>query len=94
MDGLPGHVIRLSDGRLLCSYGRRKAPFGIRMCLSADAGRTWEIEDEIVVRDDLPNGDLGYPTAIEYDPKRVFVCYYCRDPAGITGIEGTYVELG
>jgi len=93
MDGLPGHVVRLSDGRLLCSYGRRKAPFGIRMCLSADGGRSWEIEGEIVVRDDLPNGDLGYATAIEYDAGRLFVCYYCQDSGGVTGVEGTWVDL-
>jgi hypothetical protein len=93
MDGLPGHVTGLSDGRLLCSYGRRKAPFGIRMCLSSDGGRTWDIEREIVVRDDLPNGDLGYATTIEYDPGRLFVCYYCQDPEGVTGVEGTYVDL-
>jgi hypothetical protein len=94
MDGLPGHVIRLSDGRLLCSYGRRKAPFGVRMCLSADGGRTWDIASEIVVRDDLPNGDLGYATTIEYDPGRLFTVYYCQEPDGITGVEGTWVDLG
>jgi len=92
MDGLPGHVIRLADGRLLCSYGRRKDPFGIRMCLSADGGRSWLIDDEIVVRDDLPNGDLGYATAIEYEPGRPFVCYYCQDD-GTTCVQGTWVDL-
>jgi hypothetical protein len=93
IDGLPGHVIKLSDGRLLCSYGRRKAPFGIRMSLSEDSGRTWMTEQEIVVREDLPNGDLGYPTTIEYEPGCLFVCYYCQDPDGITCVQGTYVDL-
>jgi len=92
MDGLPGHVIKLSDGRLLCSYGRRKDPYGIRMCLSDDDGRSWNIDNEIVVRDDLPNGDLGYATTIEYEPGRLFTIYYCQDE-GTTCVQGTYVEL-
>lgn len=93
MDGLPGHLLRLADGRVLCSYGRRKAPFGIRMSTSDDGGRTWRTDEEIIVRDDLPNGDLGYPTTIEYEPGRLFVCYYCQDPDGITCVRGTYVDL-
>jgi hypothetical protein len=92
-DGLPGHLVRLADGRLLCSYGRRKEPFGIRMSLSEDGGRTWPTDQEIVVRDDLLNGSLGYPTAIEYEPGRLFVAYYCEDTDGVTCVQGTYVDV-
>ena len=49
--------------------------------------------EEIVVRDDLPNGDLGYPTTIEYEPGRLFVCYYGQEPDGVTCVQGTYVDL-
>lgn len=38
--GHPGHLLVLRDGRLLCTYGRRTAPFGVRACLSADGGRS------------------------------------------------------
>ena len=93
MYGHPGHLLVLNDVRLLCSYGRREAPFGIRACLSEDGGRTWLIDDEIIVRDDLPNGDLGYPTTIEYEPGRLFVCYYGQHPDGVTCVQGTYVSL-
>ena len=91
--GYPGHLLVLSDGRLLCTYGRREAPFGIRACLSEDGGKTWLIDNEIVIRDDLPNGDLGYPTTIEYEPGRLFVCYYGQHPDGVTCVLGTYVNL-
>ena len=91
--GLPGHLLVLRDGRLLCTYGRRTAPFGIRACISADGGRTWQTDREIFVRDDLPNGDLGYPTTIEYAPGELFVCYYGQEPDGVTCIQGTYVSL-
>lgn len=93
IDGLPGHLLVLRDGRLLCSYGRRKEPFGIRLCLSEDGGRSWQSEREIVVRDDLPNGDLGYPTTVEYAPNRLFVCYYGQEPDGVTCVQGTHVLL-
>jgi len=94
MFGHPGHLLKLSDGRILCTYGRREAPFGIRAALSEDGGRTWLVDDEIVIRADLPNGDLGYPTTIEYAPGRLFVCYYGQEPDGVTCVQGTYVELG
>ena len=91
--GLPGHLLVLQDGRLLCTYGRRIAPFGIRACLSEDGGRTWEIDQEIVIRDDLPNSDLGYPVTIEYAPGQLFICYYGQDFDGVTCIQGSHVTL-
>jgi len=93
LDGHPGHLLVLRDGRLLCTYGRRKPPFGIRACISADGGRTWDVGNEVVVRDDMPNGDLGYPTSLEYDPGRLFVCYDGQEPDGVTCVQGTYVDL-
>ena len=93
MFGHPGHLLALSDGRLLCTYGLRKEPFGIRAALSEDGGRRWLTEAEIVIRDDLPNGDLGYPTTIEYEPGKLFCCYYGQEPDGITCVQGTYVTL-
>lgn len=91
--GFPGHLLTLADGRLLCTYGCRWEPFGVRMVLSADGGRSWDTEHEIVVRADLPNGDLGYPTTIEYEPGRLFCCYYGQEPNGVTCVQGTYVDL-
>lgn len=91
--GQPGQLFLLNDGRLLCTYGRRTAPFGIRVCLSEDGGRTWPPENEIILRDDLPNGDLGYPTTIEYEPGKLFCCYYGQTPDGVTCVQGTYLEL-
>lgn len=93
MDGLPGHLLCLRDGRLLCTYGRRKAPFGIRAALSGDGGRTWQTDREIVIRDDLPNGDLGYPTTIEYESGKLFCIYYGQQPDGVTCVLGTFLSL-
>ncbi len=93
LDGHPGHLGVLRDGRLLCTYGRRKEPFGVRACLSEDGGRSWQVGGEIVVRDDMRGWDIGYPTTIEYAPNRLFVCYYGEQPDGISCIQGTYVDL-
>ena len=52
MWGHPADVLALSDGRLVCAYGYRRPPFGVRACVSDDDGQTWDIEHEFVLRDD------------------------------------------
>ena len=93
MYGHPGHLLKAHDGRILCTYGRREAPFGIRASLSEDGGRTWTVDREIVIRDDMPNGNLGYPTTIEYEPGKLFCCYYGQTLDGVTCVQGTYLDL-
>ena len=89
--GFPSHCVGLEDGRVVIVYGRRRAPFGIRAIVSADDGRTWS--DEIVIRADLPNGNLGYPAVLEYAPGRLFTAYYGEADDGVTCIQGTYFEV-
>ncbi|MCP4639091.1 MAG: exo-alpha-sialidase, partial [bacterium] len=47
--GYPPHLICLDNGWLVVSYGRRKEPFGERACISKDEGKTWDVENEIVL---------------------------------------------
>lgn len=75
MLGFPPHLLVLSDGRLLCSYGRRTAPFGQRAMVSED-GITWNHAAEITLRNDAPNHDLGYPVSIETKPGEILTFYY------------------
>lgn len=75
MLGFPPHLLTLSDGRLLCTYGRRAKPYGQRAMISAD-GVTWNHAAEITLRDDAPNHDLGYPASIELSPGRILTTYY------------------
>jgi len=75
MLGFPPHLLVLSDGRLLCSYGRRTPPFGQRAMISDD-GITWNHASEITLRDDAPNHDLGYPVSIETTPGEILTFYY------------------
>jgi hypothetical protein len=89
MWGCPPHVLPLADGRLLCVYGRRRPPYSVRGCVSQDGGRSWDIAEEIVVRGDLPNRNLGYPSSVLVAPGRVFTVYYAEDGEGVTCIQGT-----
>lgn len=91
--GKPPHLLRLRDGRVLVTYGYRHAPFGQRACLSHDGGQTWG--HEIVLRDDAPNGDLGYPASVEMDDGRILTVYYQIDqPGEKTCLMSTHWTLG
>jgi len=84
--GAPGDLVRLRDGRIVCVYGYRLPPFGVRARVSEDAGRTWG--RELVLRDDGGSWDLGYPRAIEVEPGRVLAVYYMNrrdDPIQMNG---------
>lgn len=61
--GYPSHLLRLRDGTLVCTYGSRTAPLGIRLKVSSDHGRSWS--REVLLTDDAPNWDLGYPSTAE-----------------------------
>jgi hypothetical protein len=61
--GLPSHLLRLADGRLLMTYGYRRKPFGNRASVSEDQGRSWSAP--AVISDDGAAGDLGYPSTAQ-----------------------------
>jgi hypothetical protein len=73
--GYPPHLALLADGRALCTYGYRRVPYGERACLSDD-GVTWSLQNEVILRDDAPNGDLGYPASIELEQGVILTVYY------------------
>lgn len=50
--GYPAHLLQLQDGRLLCSYGYRREPAGIRAVVSNNGGWSWDLADERILRDD------------------------------------------
>lgn len=96
--GAPAHLLPLKDDRLLCTYGRRVPPYGIRARISDDGGETWG--REIILRDGGGSSDLGYPrTALLPDGKVIAVYYfnraddkiYCR--GGVRHIAATIFEV-
>ena len=85
IDGYPAHLLGLPDGRLLCTFGRRKPPFSIRAVLSTDNGESWSAE-ELPIRPSLPNKDLGYPVTLAAGTGELATFYYGQDEAGVTAI--------
>ena len=75
MQGYPGHLTRLTDGQLLCVYGRRRPPYGEYACISRDGGRTWDIENEIHLAA-ATSGDLGYPASAQLADGSILTVYY------------------
>ena len=91
--GQPGSIIRMANGVLLCTYGYRRKPFGVRCAVSKDGGTSWTGNQEIVIRDDCPTWDCGYPFSIELDPGHIFTVYYFMDDEGTRFIAGTHWSL-
>lgn len=91
--GFPPHLLLLTDGRVLCTYGYRREPFGVRAVLSSDEGETWDIENEIIIRGDGLHRDLGYPASIQLQDSRVLSIYYFSGEDGIRHIAGTIYRV-
>ena len=74
--GSPFDLIMLDDGRVLATYGHRREPYGIRACLSEDGGRTWDVDNEFVLRDDGLDRDMGYPSSVQLPDGSILTTYY------------------
>ena len=72
--GLPSHLLRLKDGRLVMTYGHRRPPFGNQARLSADHGRTWS--EPVTLSADGEGGDLGYPSTVELSDGALLTVWY------------------
>ena len=72
--GLPSHLLRLRDDRLLMTYGYRRKPFGNQARISTDHGKTWS--EPITVSGDGANGDLGYPSTVELQDGTLLTAWY------------------
>jgi sialidase-1 len=72
--GLPSHLLRLKDGRLVMTYGHRRKPFGNQARISADNGKTWS--DPLTISSDGIGGDLGYPSTVELDDGSFLSVWY------------------
>jgi hypothetical protein len=80
--GLPSHLLRLKDGRLLMSYGHRRKPFGVQARVSEDEGKSWS--EPITLSDDGIGGDLGYPSTVQLKDGALLTVWYevMREPRG------------
>ena len=84
-------ILKLRDGRLLLTYGRRFEPYGIYASLSEDKGATWSETCWLLRK--APDGDQGYTSSIELKDGSIFTTSYAKNARGITGITGTFWNL-
>ena len=75
--GLPSHLLRLKDDRLLMSFGHRRKPYGNQARVSEDSGRTWS--EPLIISDDGAGGDLGYPSTVQLDDGSLVTVWYERN---------------
>ncbi|MBA7611299.1 hypothetical protein ES703_18519 [subsurface metagenome] len=106
--GFPADVLQLQDGRVLAVYGYRKAPWGVRGCVSQD-GMTWDIKNEFVIREGgaAPSGfkiaqepisqywHIGYPTVTQLKDGTIIAAFheYSDDKPPIQYLRCTRFEL-
>lgn len=81
--GHPCDACVLADGRVLVVFGYRSRPFGLRACFWRDDA----LQDEMVLVDDVPSPDLGYPWVEPLADGGALAAFYCADRDGVRGIE-------
>ena len=72
--GSPPHLLLHSSGILISSYGHRQPPYGVRVMLSRNLGRTWETG--LPLYGDGRSADLGYPCTVELRDHSLLTVYY------------------
>jgi hypothetical protein len=95
--GHPTHMIRLKDGPIVCVYGHRRRPYGIRAVLSQDNGVTWLADRELILRDDglcsdagQAATDIGYPFVTQLGDGSLMAVYYFDVGRGQRFLAATY----
>ena len=91
--GHPHYALRLPDQRVLLVYGYRHKPFGIRARVLNAECTDFTAAEEIVLRDDGGNGDLGYPWATMTADGKALVVYYFNKANGTRHIAGTLLDV-
>jgi hypothetical protein len=63
-----------ADHGTVCRLAAEKPGYGQRVMFSRDDGDPWD--PDWVIRDDGPDGDLGYPASVELADGSLFTVYY------------------
>ena len=78
--GSPCHLFVHSSGAVISAYGHREEPYGIRVMISFDNGKTWDKDHQIFTY--LPFSDLGYPSTCELSDGSLLTIFYALDQNG------------
>jgi hypothetical protein len=91
--GQPAHLLKLNDGRILCTYGYRKQPFGVKAVLSSDEGKTWNVEKALTLKENCLFWDMGYPVSAQRADGKIITVYYWVDEAKTRFIESVIWDI-
>jgi Neuraminidase (sialidase) len=91
--GNPANLL-FYKGKLICTYGYRRAPMGVRVSVFTD-NFTKPSAPELILRSDGAGypGHLGYPITVALGNGEFFTIYYLTTADGITHIAGTRWRL-
>lgn len=77
LGGAPPHLLKHSSGLLICTYGYRESPYGIKVMFSKDGGKTWDGDYDLYVSG--ISADLGYPSTIELPDDSLLTVFYAHE---------------
>jgi hypothetical protein len=94
--GIWGHPFTTAEtpgGNVLVAWGHRRPEYGIR-CKIVDAEfETLETADEVALRTDGENMDIGYPWAERIMDGEMLVAYYFNDDNGTRYLAGNILSI-
>lgn len=74
--GAPPHLFKHSSGMLICTYGYRRTPYGIKVMFSEDNGKTWDTDNDLYIN--YVSDDIGYPSTVELKDGSLLTVFYAR----------------
>jgi hypothetical protein len=91
--GYPANLLSY-EGKLICTYGYRRAPMGVRVSVFTD-NFVKPSGPEIILRSDATGSpsDLGYPITVALGNGEFFTIYYITGSDGVTHVAGTRWKL-
>ena len=100
--GNPADLIQLNDGRVVCTYGRRRPPYGVFLAVSDD-GLSWDGTEATLREYKIPQSPrlrgagfpfhIGYASSVQLDSGEIFTAYHLFDEEGLQIVEGAIFEL-
>ena len=74
----PAHLLKLADGRVLCTHAQRVHPYSILLTLSHDEGTSWDAGNTRILADDIANFDACYPVTVETSDGSMVTTWYAN----------------